>query len=292
MSNITNHPSKLTSGDIEDIVNQYRTNPLVTSVSLSEKYGCSAVIIAKYLRRGIDADEYAELKLLRNPTYPGKESVIKNRKMLAERAYNFRHRVNHKAFDPPMTPEKAYWIGFLLADGCVYDNRIVLGLNARDESHVKLFQKFVQGEYYSICRTASNNASTFKFVSKHMSGRLVKYGIVPCKSLTECFGAGIAELLMSHYVRGVFDGDGSVHMDSRPRIIVQITAGEFFCSKMIDELNKHNIHSIGPYASKSRAFSVQVQNSNAKQFLNWIYAGSTEDTRLSRKFKKYRDIID
>lgn len=41
------------------------------------------------------------------------------------------------------TPEAFYWIGFLLADGSFYDNRLTLGLSPKDSDHLYKFAKFI-----------------------------------------------------------------------------------------------------------------------------------------------------
>ena len=41
------------------------------------------------------------------------------------------------------TPEAFYWIGFLLADGSFYDNRLKLGLSIKDADHLYKFANFI-----------------------------------------------------------------------------------------------------------------------------------------------------
>ena len=58
---------------------------------------------------------------------------------------NRRHRYpppNPTAF-AEVTPESAYWLGFLMADGCVTQREVILVLHRRDESHIRQFMDFV-----------------------------------------------------------------------------------------------------------------------------------------------------
>lgn len=42
--------------------------------------------------------------------------------------------------------EAFYWIGFLLADGCFSDNRLILDLSIKDKEHIIKFAKFINYE--------------------------------------------------------------------------------------------------------------------------------------------------
>jgi|SRR3990172_1579687 len=57
-----------------------------------------------------------------------------------------RYPLEETAFDT-LTPESAYWVGFLMADGCVSDKAngapaISLQLTASDVGHVRAFARF------------------------------------------------------------------------------------------------------------------------------------------------------
>lgn len=266
---------KINPNEKKIIVLKYKSS-LISTRELAKEFNCVHSTIRKILLEHIPHEEYAILKTKRQ----------------ANSNIDIYDRVNHNAFSGSLSPEKAYWIGFLLADGCVDEkDRIILGLSSKDEDHVIKFQKFVKGEYYSILKTSSNNASTFRFTSHKMSSDLSKYGIVPRKSLTNNFGLNIPKYLMSHYIRGIFEGDGSFHIDTRPRLIVQIAGSEIFLKKMITNLNENNISGIGPYVTKqSNALSIQIQNKQAKKFMDWIYKASSENTRLDRKYNRWMEV--
>jgi hypothetical protein len=284
MPNYTYHPRKLSDDDINEVVRLYKTGgKSVTTKTLATKYSCSAATIANYLRSLISPDEYRRLRLLRNPTYPGAEVVQSKR----DRRHAFWNRVNHSAFSD-LGAEQAYWVGFLLADGCVYKNRIQLGLCKRDKHQVEKFRDFVDGGFYKIGFTKSNNSCSLKFVSQQMAADLSVYGVVPRKSLTDNFGLNIPDNLLSHYVRGIFDGDGSVHMDQRSSVVVQMPGSYKFCQNLLGSLKIYGIRGIGPYIRQNtKMCSVQINSDNGMQFLRWIYAESSPETRLDRKFEKW-----
>ena len=58
------------------------------------------------------------------------------------RVYDF----NDNYFEIIDSEEKAYWLGFLLADGCVsttHGNRVILQISSKDEEHLKKFKASV-----------------------------------------------------------------------------------------------------------------------------------------------------
>lgn len=116
-------------------------------------------------------------------------------------------------FDPVDTPEKAYWLGFITADGCIITtarhpegSHLSVQLATVDRGHlVKL--KTATGATGSILST---DASVILSVySRRMTESLLALGITPRKSATVEPWDGPADL-MPHYWRGVVDGDGSL----------------------------------------------------------------------------------
>lgn len=122
-------------------------------------------------------------------------------------------------FDQIDTPEKAYWLGFISADGCIVTtadhpegSHLAVQLAIRDKGHlVKL--KEVLGAQSGV-NTGVNRASGCGFAylsvfSRRLTDALIALGVTPRKSLTMEPWDGPAHL-MPHYWRGVMDGDGSL----------------------------------------------------------------------------------
>ena len=113
-------------------------------------------------------------------------------------------------FDSIDTEEKAYWLGFLAADGNVSRRGVIrLTLAAIDREHVESFGKAI-GVAKPLPVRASATCRAFVSLavgSVEMAGDLARHGIVPAKSLILRPWVG-ARGLMRHYWRGVFDGDG------------------------------------------------------------------------------------
>jgi len=122
--------------------------------------------------------------------------------------------LNEEFFEQIDSEEKAYWLGFLLADGGVSRNQLTVSLAIEDGLHVEKLRSAL-GSDAPLKRITFNNAWKSKdqirlvIKRKAMAVRLAKWGIVPNKML---YG-WVPELprpLQRHFWRGVFDGDGYI----------------------------------------------------------------------------------
>ena len=140
-----------------------------------------------------------------------------------------KYTLNQEYFDEITTPEQAYWLGFITADGCVIANRndnnrghysLQINLIKSDVNHLKAFLAAI-GSNAPIKYRQLNNSSfggkdqaMIKVSSRIMAESLIRLGVTPHKSLTVKPWNGPADL-MSHFWRGLFDGDGSIGYYSR-----------------------------------------------------------------------------
>lgn len=114
-----------------------------------------------------------------------------------------------------MTEEEAYWLGFLFADGCVNKYRADLRLSAKDKIHAEKFAKYIGvtcSEYISKANGKEYPAVRVTKNSKEYVSYLGQYGIIPNKTKiqNECPIRYIDNNLRHHWLRGYFDGDGTI----------------------------------------------------------------------------------
>ena len=128
------------------------------------------------------------------------------------------YTVWEEAFERIDTEEKAYWLGFLYADGCVLRQRnrgrVILILQAKDYSHVEKFRYCLNSDYpiYSFPKSSSVG---IRIASEKMFNDLVLHGCVPRKSLYLQWPKSLAFNLSRHFIRGYFDGDGSAFVSGK-----------------------------------------------------------------------------
>lgn len=126
-----------------------------------------------------------------------------------------KYSFNEHFFEIINTEEKSYWLGFIIADGCIHRNDIIIELKDDDEYHIKKFVKHINGDN-QVKSVAYKNFKTkharLSIRSKKMYNDLCNLGVTPKKSLTASKPTQIPDELEKHFWRGIVDGDGGVYM--------------------------------------------------------------------------------
>lgn len=167
----------------QEIVADYIKN--VSATSLTKKYGVTThTILAVLKRHGIEANTYYH-----NPT------------------------LNRDYFSVIDTPDKAYFLGFLITDGNIGpENNVRLELQNRDAYILEKFNQCIGNS--NPLRDDRGRFKVAGFKSPEVAQSLAQYGVVPRK-LTKTFLPFIASNLQSHLLRGLFDGDGTIGANGR-----------------------------------------------------------------------------
>ena len=140
------------------------------------------------------------------------------------------HRSNRRQkYSPPdltffaaITPESAYWLGFLMADGCVSRSELICVLQRRDEEHLRSFMGVLGCDDRPLAVVNDGNGVRLSIGCAALARQLVAHGIRAGRA----YGSEpIAEPLASSadFWRGVVDGDGSIRFDrthGRPSLTV------------------------------------------------------------------------
>jgi hypothetical protein len=135
-------------------------------------------------------------------------SVLKKANVPRRNPSNARivYPINHNSFSI-LTSETAYWIGFLMADGCILDkSKIQVALQLSDKLHLENFKKFLKTETRPI--QEYNNACCIKIHSEQIVNDVAKYGVVPRKSLKAKALNNINNNIS--FWLGELDGDGTI----------------------------------------------------------------------------------
>lgn len=123
---------------------------------------------------------------------------------------------NEDFFSKIDSEEKAYWLGFIVADGCIRTipiKSLAINLKGSDLEHLNMFQKSIERSA-PLSRSVSNfNTEVIRMQvsSGKLIGDLIQLGLHVKKSHTQAPIILSDKNLQVHFWRGLFDGDGSIH---------------------------------------------------------------------------------
>lgn len=131
-----------------------------------------------------------------------------------------RYRLDESFFDWINSEAKAYWLGFVTADGGIKPDCIDMKLQARDIGHLKKMADAMQADHpISLKETKRGNKSYpyahLQISSLRLLQALAQLGVGPNKSFTVQPCLELPEHLLAHYWRGVVDGDGCITCSGR-----------------------------------------------------------------------------
>jgi hypothetical protein len=159
-------------------------------------------LVARYLAGESPRELERELGLGRKYTH----SLFRYRGIKAEGRTNRKHSLDESFFDVIDTERKAYYLGWLGADGCIFGTSVKTGVAAVDRDILEKFRADV-GSSVPITDYPKTGGCRFQFHSKRMVARLAEVGIEPRKSFTHVPWP-VAPDLRRHQIRGLIDGDG------------------------------------------------------------------------------------
>lgn len=197
-------------------------------------------------------------------------------------------------FDEINTEDKAYWLGFLYADGCVSSSTaaISLDLKSADIEHLIKFQEYLQARNNPRLQiTEKYNRCRFIVGNKLFHDNLVKLGCTPRKSLTLKFPTFISDDLIRHFIRGYFDGDGTISYscmkDNKVTISCAVIGTKEFLEGMADVLLKYGITGTSKllHPDSKNSYNMSFSKTNSVKLSIILYSQST--IYLTRKYKRY-----
>jgi len=126
-----------------------------------------------------------------------------------------KYEINDKFFDVIDCEAKAYFLGLLLADGHNNnkDGVVSIDLQPQDIDILKKLTDLIQPEkpirfYENKYSILGRNRVVLS--NRYMSNKLKELGMIQNKSEGLVFVKSVPDDLMHHFIRGYFDGDGSV----------------------------------------------------------------------------------
>ena len=218
-----------------------------------------------------------------------------------------RYSHNEDFFETINTEEKAYWLGFMYADGWIQDNSKRYGqdhfgitLADQDEAHLQKFLNSLNATNIirydnSGVKKGWSRCAKIELTSQKTVDDLVRHGCLKRKTLILQPPTTVPEELLHHFIRGFFDGDGSIIK----------TGGEYY-----EKYHKYNfsisfscvesiaywlqdyfkIGSVVKDKRKENSFAYSIGGINAvENFYHMLYDDAT--VYLDRKYERFQEFL-
>jgi len=115
----------------------------------------------------------------------------------------------------------AYILGFIVADGSVWKRKnrkdsYVMNITSKDREHLEEIQKAMSSQYkLGLKSSGSTDEKKYSYIqisNKEICKDLINLGVIPRKTYNGLNPIKVSDRYFSDFVRGFFDGDGSVYI--------------------------------------------------------------------------------
>lgn len=219
-------------------------------------------------------------------------------KYVATRMQNNSISLDVNYFTEINTPDKAYWMGYFIADGTISRDGYKASLCSKDREVIENFKKAVNSGH-AISEIKSPDKRTNKIYlrymlqicSKEFVAGLVKNGVTSNKSLF-CNIPDMDDALFLHYCRGIFDGDGCISKEANKTLYRIQFVGTIDILTNIQNRFKR-LFDVPPLPIRliSKTFPMYSTNyyKHAEIILENLYKNSNTTNRLNRKYERFRE---
>ena len=220
-----------------------------------------------------------------------------------------KYKVNQNYFDDIDNEWKAYWLGFLYADGYnITDkksgtkniNIFGLCLATIDRGHLQKFLDSLQSDsnindYVGHLKGKEFYNSKVNICNQHICQKLKEKGCVPNKSLILKFPNNniLPNNLVRHFIRGYFDGDGCIHINQETKTIsFGLVGTKEFLSEILDIFyNELNIDKKQICKKKNNnAYNISYSSiTDIEKIYKYLYKDC--NIYLERKLNKFNTLL-
>ncbi len=200
------------------------------------------------------------------------------------------YKINENFFHN-WSKEMAYVLGIILTDGNVGTGNGSISISMKECDHLKKIKKMLHAEH-PVRYDKQIDLFKLGFTRRNMADSLLKLGITSKKSLKVEF-PNVPDKYLSHFIRGVFDGDGSVFFEPRNKtpLRVSFTSGSnAFLTTLESKLHMHaglGKRTIYELHRGNTSYYIRYCHKDSLKFFDYIYEGADESLRLERKYQKF-----
>lgn len=225
-----------------------------------------------------------------------------------------KHSFNENYFETIDSEEKAYWLGFMYADGYIQNKRkhsgyrIGITLSSVDKDHLEKFNQSLKSTYDIKTYKSNGGYSVGNFYSRiivssdKMASDLIKKGCILNKTDKLMFPNSdiVRNNLIKHFIRGYIDGDGSLNYSfcknnrtnrhNKFESKIGIVGTRDIVEGILNTFELNHLKLDKRYKSRDNDnFQVNIGgNRQVERLLDYLYLDSK--IYLERKYQKYLEI--
>lgn len=264
----------------DEIIKEYLSGK--SSLQLEKEYGINRSYITQFLNK-------------------------KGVKLRSNKINSLRYSCNDSYFEKIDTPEKAYWLGFIYADGYIgtsRNNNVYFGMSlaSKDiEVLYKLKEDLDSNHPIPTYKTSGgyNSETVYSRIivtSEKIANDLISHGVY--KHKTNILNApDIDKKLTAHFIRGYMDGDGCItsslsQSGKKQEFTVKILGTDNLLDYIKEFIENNQIATINHYYKRKidqTVSSIELGGNNQVfSFLSLIYQDAP--FCLSRKYNKFLEL--
>ncbi len=190
------------------------------------------------------------------------------------------------------SPGMAYALGLLITDGCVSKSGTV-SLCLNDKELLEKVKYAMRAEHNITASMRQNGLYCFRFTRENMVRDLCELGVVPSKSLVVKF-PDVPREYLSDFIRGVFDGDGSVYFEPRsPKCPLRskfVSSSQQFIEGLHMALESLGLPKRKIYQQKTKnawSYSLIFCHRYSKKLFEILYKNTKNGLFLDRKYRRF-----
>lgn len=192
------------------------------------------------------------------------------------------------------SPEMAYVLGLIITDGCI-SRAGTVSLCMNDKELLEKVKETMGSEHKITPSKHQNGLYHYQFARETLVKDLEKLGVIPRKSLIVKFPE-VPQVYLSDFIRGVFDGDGSVFFDKRSPNFPLRSKFVSGSADFIDGLHK-SLEFLGMpkrtiYKQKTKnawSYMFIFAHKDSIKLFDILYKNTQNGLFLDRKYKRFLD---
>lgn len=202
-------------------------------------------------------------------------------------------------FEAIDTHEKAYWLGFIYADGNLHGN--MLSILIKDEGHLDKLKTAMKAGQVIGCQYDRFYRIAIK--DNALRDQMVRLGVIERKSLVLGFPSPdqVPDQFINSFILGYFDGDGCMYVDEKSKDMrwqFSIIATKPFCMRCKAILEREcdlfptRLNSHKTCKAMASLMYGGTQSGAARRLYDYLYRDIDPSIPFERKWVKFQRVFD